>query len=69
MCVGNKKGGVLGRTGEESGQADLGRLSGAFHKARWASKPLTHVAGGGEGAAPGDLEATPCSPKVIGERE
>jgi hypothetical protein len=36
----------------------------------WASKPLTHSTGDGQGAAqPGGPWATPCSPGVMGERE
>jgi hypothetical protein len=36
----------------------------------WASKPLTHSTGDGEGAAQlGDPGDKPCSPRVIGEKE
>ena len=36
----------------------------------WASKPLTHSLGVGQGAAqPGSPGTTPCSPRVMGERE
>ena len=37
----------------------------------WASKPLTHLTGGGQRAAPKTKRGsrvTPCSPRVMGER-
>ena len=80
-----KKKGAWGRKGEGriahvwpefllcSGQADSGGLPDTFHSApRWASKPLTHSAGGGggQGAAP-DLGAPGPHPVAPGlwERE
>jgi hypothetical protein len=48
-----------------------GRTATSFSlRPEWASKPLTHSLGGGQGAAqPGSPRATPCSPRVMGERE